>query len=75
MSSVQSAVRACGDGAHATMTVNVTFNGESGAVSNVDASGGNFAPAVRSCVARAVRGAHVSRFRQPTLRVTYPFNI
>lgn len=55
-------------------TVRVVF-GSNGRVRSADVSGGNFPPAVRSCIARAVRGARVPPFQQSTFSVNYPFRL
>ncbi|HJL14653.1 MAG TPA: hypothetical protein RMH99_03295 [Sandaracinaceae bacterium LLY-WYZ-13_1] len=73
MSGVSYAVRACGDGTHATVPVRVVFAGASGRVARADVHG--VAPSVRSCIARAVRAARAPPFRQRTFRVDFPFRL
>lgn len=75
LNGVADAVRACGNGTHGMAPVRVTFSGETGRVESAEVIGGTLAPEVRSCVARAARNAHVSRFRRATFRVDYPFRL
>lgn len=74
MNSVQGAVSACGNGAHGLAPVRIVF-GNNGRVRSANVSGGNFPGPVRSCIARAVRGARVPAFRNPTFSVNYPFRL
>jgi hypothetical protein len=74
MGSVAGAVSACGAGAHGLAPVRIVF-GNNGRVSSAEVSGGNFPPPVRSCIARAVRGARVPPFQNPTFSVNYPFRL
>jgi hypothetical protein len=74
MRGVQRAVSACGQGQHGSVMVRVSVAGPSGRVSNAEASGG-MPPAVRSCVARAVRGAHFPPFRRSSMTINYPFRL
>lgn len=73
MTAITPAVRACGDGNHGFALVNASF-GSNGRVRSVDVSGSLAGP-VRSCVARAVRGARVPEFSRSSFRVTYPFRL
>jgi predicted Zn finger-like uncharacterized protein len=75
MNAVSAPVRACGNGAGGTVPVRIVFSGTTGRVQSAEAQGTTVAPEVRSCVARAVRDAHVPRFGQSTFSVTYPFRI
>ena len=74
MNSVQGAVSACGSGQHGLAPVRIVF-GNNGRVQSAQVSGGSFPPPVRSCIARAVRGARVPPFRNPTFSVNYPFRL
>ena len=62
-------------GAHGLAPVRIVFSGSNGHVTSANVSGGNFAGPVRSCIARAVRGARVPPFRQATFSVNYPFRL
>ena len=75
MSGVQSAVTACGNGEHGIATVQVSFAGATGHVSNAVVNGQFAGTSVGSCIARAVRGASIPPFRQSTFSVSYPFRI
>lgn len=75
LGSVASAVRTCGQGAHGMATTRIVFSGETGRVSDAQVTSASLSPEVRSCVARAVRGAHVPRFTQRTFSVNYPFSL
>jgi hypothetical protein len=66
------AVRACGNGTSGTASVAVTFS-SNGRVSSASVSGGPFAG--NSCIANAVRGAHVPPFRQSTFNVNFPYRL
>lgn len=72
MDGVGAAVRACGAGGGGRVIVTVHFAGD-GSVRSAAATGGDAAPPVRSCVARAVRAARVPAFTRDSFRVTYPF--
>ncbi|HJL14496.1 MAG TPA: hypothetical protein RMH99_02500, partial [Sandaracinaceae bacterium LLY-WYZ-13_1] len=74
MNSVSGAVRSCGNGAHGLAPVRIVF-GSNGSVRSAQVSGGSFPPPVRSCIARAVRGARVPPFRQSSFSVNYPFRL
>jgi predicted Zn finger-like uncharacterized protein len=75
MESVAPAVRACGNGAGGRVMVRVVFQGTSGRATNAQANAPNLPPPVRSCIARAVRGASVRPFDRSTFSVVYPFNL
>ena len=62
----------CGDGGAGRVVVEVTFASE-GSVRSASVTGGDVPPPVRSCVARALRQAHVPPFTRASFRVTYPF--
>ncbi len=66
------AVRLCGTGQGGTATVTVVFNSQGG-VNTANVAPPAAGTAVGSCVARAVRGAHLSPFARPTFSVTFPF--
>ncbi len=72
MDGVSAAVRGCGDGGAGRVVVEVTFASE-GSVRSASVTGGDVPPPVRSCVARALRQAHVPPFTRASFRVTYPF--
>lgn len=72
MDGVGAAVRACGAGGGGRVIVTVHFAGD-GSVRSAAVTGGDAAPPVRSCVARAVRAARVPAFTRDSFRVTYPF--
>jgi hypothetical protein len=76
MSSIQGRVRRCGNGTPGTVVVNVVISGSTGRVSSATVTGQFAGTAVGSCVARAVRGARFSRFRESNLTVRgYPFRV
>ena len=72
MRGVGPAVRACGTGQGGTATVTVVFNSQ-GNVNTANVAPPAAGTPVGSCVARAVRGAHLPPFGRPTFSVTYPF--
>lgn len=74
MRAVSGAVRACGNGAHGTAPVRIVFSGSNGRVTSAQVSG-NFPGPVRSCIARAVRAAHVPPFRQSSFSINFPFSL
>lgn len=74
MNSVSGAVAACGAGEHGLAPVRIVF-GNNGRVTSAEVSGGTFPPPVRSCIARAVRGARVPPFQQPSFSVNFPFRL
>ena len=75
MSGVSGAVSSCGAGQHGIANVRIVFAGSTGRVTNATVTGGSFPPPVSSCIARAVRGARVPTFQQPTFSVTFPFRL
>lgn len=72
MRGVGPAVRACGTGQGGTATVTVVFNSQ-GNVNTANVAPPAAGTPVGSCVARAVRGAHLPPFGRPTFSVTFPF--
>ncbi|MFK7985386.1 MAG: GYF domain-containing protein [Sandaracinaceae bacterium] len=75
MQSVSGPVRACANGTHGTATVRVVFGGSNGRVSGATVNAPSLPGPVRSCIARAVRGARVPPFRQSSFSVNYPFRL
>lgn len=75
MDGVSGAVSACGEGAHGLVPVSIVFAGDSGRVASARVDGGSLAPAARSCVARAVRGARLPAFGRDRFTVRYPFRL
>ena len=75
MGAVTPAVRACGGGQTGTASIRIVFAG-SGRVTTASVTSPPFAgtPA-GSCMARAVRGARVPPFSNPSLTVTFPFAV
>lgn len=69
------AVRTCGGGARGMAPTRIVFSGETGRVTDAQVTGGALPPEARSCIARAVRSAHLPRFEQRTFSVTYPFSL
>jgi predicted Zn finger-like uncharacterized protein len=69
---VGSAVRACGTGSGGTATVTVVFNSQ-GRVNTANVAPPFGGTPAGSCIAVAVRGAHLPPFTRPTFSVTYPF--
>ena len=74
MRAVSPAVRACDDGSSGVANVRVVF-GSNGRVTSASVAGGGLSASVRGCIARAVRGATVPRFRQASFTVNYPFRL
>jgi len=74
MRSVESGVRACGNGdvSGGTAEVALTVSGATGRVSNATVSG--LPPEVGSCIARAVRGARFPHFTRPSYSTKYSYN-
>lgn len=72
MRSVGPAVRACGNGQGGTAMVSVVFNNQ-GRVNTANVSPPFAGTPVGSCVARAVRDAHVPPFSRATFQINYPF--
>ncbi len=75
LSSVQTAVSACGNGQHGTAMVAITVSGSNGRVSAANVTGEFAGTPVGSCVARAVRGATFPRFSRASIVINYPFRI
>lgn len=75
MASVAGAVRACGNGARGMAPVRLVFRGDTGRVTSAEVNAPSLPPEVRSCIARAARGARVPPFTQDTFRVDYPFSL
>ncbi|MDD9933540.1 MAG: hypothetical protein OXT09_08055, partial [Myxococcales bacterium] len=74
LSKVQRAVRACAPGQRGVAQVDLTVSGV-GKVTHAIV-GGDFAGTPEgSCIARAVRGARFTPFKQPRFRVVYPFSL
>jgi serine/threonine-protein kinase len=70
---VAGAVRACGEGNTGMVAqVRVVF-GSSGHVTSAQVLATELPPSVRSCIERAVRGAAVPPFSEPSFTVNYPF--
>jgi predicted Zn finger-like uncharacterized protein len=72
MRGVGPAVRACGTGSGGTATVTVVFNNQ-GRVNTANVAPPFAGTPVGSCIARAVRDAHLPPFSRPTFSVTFPF--
>jgi predicted Zn finger-like uncharacterized protein len=72
MRAVGPAVRACGTGSGGTATVTVVFNSQ-GRVNTANVAPPFGGTPAGSCIAVAVRGAHLPPFTRPTFSVTYPF--
>jgi len=73
---VSGAVKACGKSDGGTATVNVTFSGKTGRVSNANVASGPFkGTPVGSCIEAAVKRARVPRFKQSTFKVTFPYRL
>jgi hypothetical protein len=75
MNSVSGPVRACANGTHGVATVRVVFGGSNGRVSGATVNAASLPGPVRSCIARAVRGARVPPFQQSSFSVNYPFRL
>jgi len=75
MNSVSGPVQACGDGEHRLAQVRLVFAGGDGRVVSATVSGDTFSDSVRTCIARAARGARVPPFRQDDYSVNYPFRL
>ena len=75
MASVRGAVATCAAGRGGVAQVRVTFSGPSGRVLNAVMEGQFAGTPQGSCIARAVRAASVPRFSQPSVTVSYPFQI
>ena len=75
MASVRGAVATCAVGRGGVAQVRVTFSGPSGRVMNAVMEGQFAGTPQGSCIARAVRAASVPRFSQPSVTISYPFQI
>jgi hypothetical protein len=75
LQSVTSAVARCGGGQHGVAMTAISFRGSTGRVSSARVSGQFAGTPVGSCVARAVRRAHVPRFSRSSFSVNFPFRI
>jgi hypothetical protein len=75
MQAVQPAVSSCAVGSRGVATVRVTFSGSTGRVTGAVVEGTYAGTEQGSCIARAVRGAQVPRFTQPTFSVAFPFTL
>jgi hypothetical protein len=73
--SIDEAVKACGAGQHGVAMAAITVAGNTGRVSGVNVSGQFQGTPIGSCVARAVRGAHFSKFSRPDFKVNFPFRL
>lgn len=73
MRAAEPVIRACGDGQQRVVPVHVTFD-SSGRVSSAEAQG-VLSATMRTCIARALDGARVPSFSQPSFSVNYPFRI
>jgi hypothetical protein len=71
---VRDAVTACTP-VHAVAALRITLNGRSGAVSGVYVDGVFSGTPVGSCIARAVRRAHVAPFSDATFTMSYPYRL
>lgn len=70
--SVEAEVALCSDGSHGTANTRITFLGRTGAASHAEVFEGP-SPEVRSCIARAARGAELPRFSQERFTVVFPY--
>lgn len=75
MRALEDEVAMCGGESGAMVTTRVTFTGSSGRVAHAEVVDASVAPAVRSCIARAVRAAELPEFAQSTFTVAYPFRL
>ena len=73
---VGGSVKACKQGDSGTATVAVTFSGDTGRVKSARIASGPFkGTAVGTCITNAVKRARVSRFKQSTFKVNYPYRL
>ncbi len=74
MDAVAEPIAQCAEGSHGLVHARVTFLGSGRAVHAevVDAS---FPPAVRSCMARALRSAHLPAFGRDRFTIAYPYRL
>ena len=75
MRALEDEVAMCGGESGAMVTTRVTFTGSSGRVAHAEVVDASVPPAVRSCIARAVRAAELPEFAQGTFTVAYPFRL
>ncbi len=66
-------VRPCGAGTAATVRVELTFEGQTGRVSELRANGAT--PAIHRCVENIVKDARLRPFDTPRFRVTFPYRV
>jgi hypothetical protein len=74
MRDVQPAVRACGTGQGGMAPVTIVFAG-SGRVTTATVGSPFGGTPVGTCIARAVRSAHLPAFSNQTFNVNYPFSL
>jgi len=74
MNAVAGAVKACGAGAGGSVIIDVTI-ANTGRVTSAAATGAHGASPVGTCAARAVRRARFPQFKNPNLKVKYPFSL
>lgn len=74
MRALEDDVAMCGGESGSMVTTRVTF-GSSGRVAHAEVVDASVPPAVRSCIARALRGAELPEFAQGTFTVAYPFRL
>ena len=76
LSGVSGAVRRCKKDKSGTALVNVTFSGKTGRATSANVVSGPFkGTGVGGCVERAVKRARVSRFKQSTFNVKFPYRL
>jgi predicted Zn finger-like uncharacterized protein len=73
---VSGAVKACKADTGGTATVDVTFSGKTGRVSNAKVTSSPFkGTPVGACIESAVKRARVPRFKQSSFKVTFPYRL
>lgn len=73
---VSGAVKSCRKDSGGTATVNVTFSGKTGRATGAKVTSGPFkGTPVGSCIESAVKRARVSRFKQSSFKVTFPYRL
>jgi hypothetical protein len=75
MRALEPTIAQCSDTAQGTVATRVTFLGRTGHAVHAEVQGDSVPPAVRSCIARALRGAEVSAFAQERFTVAFPYRI
>lgn len=76
LSGVSGAVRSCKQGDSGTATVSVTFAGSTGRVRSAKIASGPFkGTAVGSCIEKAVKRARLSKFKQSSFNVKFPYRL